>query len=137
MGAITEIIKINSDDTLSFGNFSLDKKTKVLDFEVDGSFYKAKTFKEVTKLKKDGKLVYESIPGTQVHHFSVQDKGARFFIEGYAPTQITLELEPNTDYELKIDKEFINTVTTTSTGKVNITVVATDDEKLIELYHRA
>ncbi|ONI41636.1 endosialidase [Candidatus Epulonipiscium fishelsonii] len=133
MGAIAEIIKINSDDTLSFGDFSLDKKTKVLDFKVDNNFYKAKTFKEVTKLKKDGKLVYESIPGTQVHHFSVQDKGVRFFIEGYAPTQITLELEPNTNYELKIDKEFINNVKTTSTGKVNITVVATDDEKLVEL----
>ncbi|OON96968.1 MAG: endosialidase [Epulopiscium sp. Nele67-Bin005] len=133
MGVITDIIRINSDDTLSFGDYTLPTKTKKENFEVSGNFYKAKSFKEVTKLKKDNVLVYESLPGTAVHHFKVESEKVKFMLEGYAPTQITLELEPQTTYELKIDKKVISEVQTTATGKVNFSVVATPEEQLIEL----
>ncbi|OON98194.1 MAG: endosialidase [Epulopiscium sp. Nele67-Bin004] len=133
MAVIKEIIRTNSDGTISFGNYELDSKTKVLDFEIEGFKYKAKSFNEVTKLKKDGELVYESIPGTAVHHFKVTDKGVRFFVEGTAQTQITLELTPDTEYDFKVDKAMVGLVKTTATGKVNISVDATAEEKLVEL----
>ena len=103
MAVITELIRLNEDGTLSFGNYELQEKTKVNDFEVDGRFYKAKSFYEVTKLKKDGALVYESLPGTTVHHFMVTDDGVSFEVEGNKMAQITLEIQPNTAYKLMID----------------------------------
>ena len=99
MAVITEIICVNEDGTLSFGNYDLTQKTKVIDFEVNGRLYKAKTFNEVTKLKKDGALVYESLPGTAVHAFKVTDKEVSFTVEGNRMTQITLELQPETEYK--------------------------------------
>ncbi|MDF2877658.1 MAG: hypothetical protein K0S30_754 [Clostridia bacterium] len=57
MAVVNEIIRVENDGTLSFGNYELSEKTKVLDFEVDGRLYKAKTFFEVTKLKRDGALL--------------------------------------------------------------------------------
>ena len=56
MAVVQEIIRIEEDGTLSFGNYELKEKTKVLDFEVEGRLYKAKTFSEVTKLKRDVRL---------------------------------------------------------------------------------
>lgn len=34
------------------------RKTKLADFEVNGDLYKVKTFKEITKLEKNGTFVY-------------------------------------------------------------------------------
>lgn len=36
----------------------------------DGDLYKVKTFKEITKLERNGMFVYESVPGTAVTDFS-------------------------------------------------------------------
>ena len=54
MAVVKEIIRVEENGTLSFGNYELKEKTKVLDFEAEGRLYKAKTFYEVTKLKRDG-----------------------------------------------------------------------------------
>ncbi len=133
MAVIEEIIRKNQDETISFGNYELTSKTKVLDFELDGKIYKAKSFNEVTKLKKEGELVYESIPGTTVHDFKITDELVTFKIEGYASTQITLELTPSTSYELRVAGDIVGDVKTTAVGKVNITVVATSEPQLVEL----
>lgn len=122
MAVVNEIIRVESDGTLSFGNYELPEKTKVLDFEVDGRLYKAKTFFEVTKLKRDGALVYESIPGTAVHNFKITDKGVSFSVEGKEGSQITLELESNTEYKLTIDDVVVGNVKSTLAGKVNFLV---------------
>lgn len=124
MAVITEIIRVNEDGTLSFGNYELQEKTKVNDFEVDGRFYKAKSFYEVTKLKKDGALVYESLPGTTVHHFVVTDDGVRFEVEGNKVAQITLEIQPDTEYKLMIDDLLVDHVKTNLSGKVVFSVEA-------------
>ena len=44
MAVVKEIIRVEENGTLSFGNYQLPEKTKVLDFEVEGRLYKAKTF---------------------------------------------------------------------------------------------
>ena len=55
MTIIDGLIRSEADGSLSFGNYSLPKKSKVSDFEHNGDLYKVKTHKEVTKLEKNGK----------------------------------------------------------------------------------
>lgn len=133
MAVITEIIRLNEDSTLSFGNYELQEKTKVDDFEVNGRFYKAKSFCEVTKLKKDGVLVYESLPGTTVHHLEVTDEGVSFEVEGNKVVQITLEIQPNTTYKLMIEDVLIDHVKTNLSGKVSFSVETTTLAKKVVL----
>lgn len=133
MAVITEIIRVNADGTLSFGNYELPEKTKVLDFEVGGRLYKAKSFKEVTKLKRDGALVYESLPGTAVHEFKITDREVTFKVEGIATTQITLELQPQVEYKLIIDDVTVDNVKTTLAGKISFSVDTNSEAKSVVL----
>jgi hypothetical protein len=133
MAVVNEIIRVENDGTLSFGNYELPEKTKVLDFEVDGRLYKAKTFFEVTKLKRDGALVYESIPGTAVHNFKITDKELSFLVEGNSHSQITLELESNTEYKLVISDVIVGNIKSSVAGKVNFSVDCTKQEQTVVL----
>lgn len=69
MSVINELIRTEENGNISFGNYSLDVKSKAEDFEHDGDLYKVKTFKEITKLERNGMFVYESVPGTAVTRF--------------------------------------------------------------------
>lgn len=133
MAVVKEIIRVEENGTLSFGNYELQEKTKVLDFEVEGRLYKAKTFYEVTKLKRDGALVYESLPGTAVHNFKVTDLGVSFEVEGEGSSQITLELEPETEYKLLIDDINISNMKSTVSGKINFSVDCTKESQIVQL----
>ncbi len=62
-----------NDGTLSFGDYTCTK-TKKDGFEFQGDIYKVKTFKEITKLEKNGMFVYESVPGTAVENFKVSER---------------------------------------------------------------
>ena len=73
MTVVKELIRSELDGTLSFGDYTLDTKTKKDGFEFQGDIYKVKTFKEITKLEKNGMFVYESVPGTAVEHFEVSE----------------------------------------------------------------
>ena len=53
MPVINELIRSEKDGTLSFGNYKLDTKSKLSDFEHCGDSYKVKTFKEITKLDRN------------------------------------------------------------------------------------
>lgn len=133
MAVVEEIIRKEENGTLSFGNYKLSKKTKVIDFESEGRLYKAKTFNEVTKLKRDGALVYESLPGTAVHNFNVTDQGVSFEVEGEEATQITLELEPKTEYKLIVDDVMIGKIISTISGKINFVVDCENTHKFVQL----
>ena len=93
MAVIKELIRKENNGSISFGNYELPQKTKLADFEVNGDLYKVKTFKEITKLEKNGTFVYESIPGTAVSVFKETADEVSFFVDGKGQTQITLELE--------------------------------------------
>ena len=56
MAVIEELIRKEDDGSISFGNYLMDEKKKVLDFEVQGDLYKVKTFKEITKLENNGNI---------------------------------------------------------------------------------
>ena len=63
MPVVSELIRRESDKTLSFGDYTLGTKSKLDNFDFQGDLYKVKTFNEITKLEKNEQFVYESVPG--------------------------------------------------------------------------
>ncbi len=129
MTVVDELIRTEDDKTLSFGNYSLDSKTKLSDFEHNGDLYKVKTFKEITKLEKNGLFVYESVPGTTVLNFSATDSDVKFMVEGPEDAQITLELEPDTLYDVSINGGEVGAMKTNLGGKLVLSVELDKDVK--------
>ena len=121
MSVVRELIK-EENGTLSFCNYELDTKTKLDGFEFKGDKYKVKTFKEITKLEKNGSFVYESVPGTVVHGFNASDNMVEFQVEGTEDSQITLELEAGQEYVTVIDGNSAGSVKTNLGGKLNLSV---------------
>lgn len=113
MAVVSELIRKEENGTISFGNYLLDTKSKVSDFEHNGDLYKVKTFKEITKLERNEMFVYESVPGTTVSNLNVTATGMSFLVEGTEDAQITLELEAETEYVIDIDG-------VTTEGKTNL-----------------
>ena len=122
MAAVKDLLRAEADGTLSFGDYTLASKTKLDGFEFQGDLYKVKTFKEITKLEKNGMFVYESVPGTAVHEFKATDKGIEFNVEGLADSQITLELEASKEYKIMINGMDAGTMKTNLGGKFNLSV---------------
>lgn len=122
MAVINELIRAEENGTLSFGNFTLAEKAKNDGFLHDGGSYKVKTYKDITKLERDGIFVYESVPGTAVNSFAKQDAQVSFTVEGVEDAQITLELEAESDYEINIDGESAGIMKTNLGGKLSFSV---------------
>lgn len=122
MSVIEGLIRKEEDNTLSFGDYTLEQKSKVSGFEFQGDIYKVKTFKEITKLEKNELFVYESVPGTVVHHFKDTAEVVEFEVEGVEDAQITLELEPEQEYEVYVEGNLIGTMKTNLGGKLSIAV---------------
>ena len=117
MTIIDGLIRSEADGSLSFGNYSLPRKSKVSDFEHNGDLYKVKTHKEVTKLEKNGMFVYESVPGTTVTNFKADDE-ISFEVEGFEDAQVTLELEAETEYKITVNDNDIGEMKTNLGGKL-------------------
>jgi hypothetical protein len=122
MAVIEELIRQEDNGTISFGNHLMDEKKKVLDFEVNGDLYNVKTFAEITKLEKNGKMVLEAVPGATVHNFVMDEKGSKFTVEGAEDAQITLELDPETEYKILIDDVNVGKMKSNLAGKVTFSV---------------
>lgn len=122
MSVITELIREEADGTLSFGNYELAVKSKKQDFEYEGDLYKVKTFKEITKLERNGMFVYESVPGTAVSHMEVTENTMSFEVEGNADAQITVELEEDTSYQVFVNEKEIGEMKTNLGGKLVLSV---------------
>ncbi len=130
MAVVKELIRSEKDGTLSFGNYTLDTKSKLSDFEHGGDVYKVKTFYEITKLERNGSLVYESVPGTAVNNFHVTDTSVSFEVQGKENAQITLEVEEGAAYDVSIDGVDAGKVTTNMGGKLSLSVEF-DGEKAV------
>jgi len=122
MSVISELIRTEADGTISFGNYELDQKSKLQDFEHEGDLYKVKTYKEITKLERNGMFVYESVPGTAVSHLSVTDQEMSFEVEGPEDVQITVELEADTVYRTFINGNTIGSMKANLGGKLMLSV---------------
>ena len=122
MTVVKELIRSEVDGTLSFGDYTLDTKTKKDGFEFQGDIYKVKTFKEITKLEKNGMFVYESVPGTAVMNLNATDTGLTFQVEGPEDAQITVELEDESEYDITIDGADAGKMKTNLGGKLSLSV---------------
>ena len=122
MPVVSELIRIEDDGTISFGNYMLAAKSKLQDFEFQGDLYKVKTFGEITKLERNGMFVYESVPGTAVNHFQAGDTSVQFSVEGEKDAQITIQLEDEREYEVYVDGAAVGSMKTNMSGKLSVSV---------------
>ena len=122
MPVIESLIRSEADGTISFGNYKLDTKSKLDNFEHAGDLYKIKTFYEITKLERNGSFVYESVPGTAEEHFSAKHDGVEFTVSGDIDAQITIQLEDDTEYEVYVDGVAVGGMKTNMSGKLSVSV---------------
>ena len=108
MAVVKELIRTEENGGISFGNYELPAKSKVSDFPYQGDVYKVKTFKEITKLERNGMFVYESVPGTAV--FSLKQDGS------------SMEFEVDTEYSVSINGEDAGKMQTNLGGKLSFSV---------------
>ena len=120
MAAVKELLRVEADGGLSFGDYTLDSKTKLDGFEYQGDLYKVKTFQEITKLEKNGMFVYESVPGTAVENLKVTENTIVFQVSGPKDAQFTLELEPEQEYTVYMDDVYVGKMTTNLSGKLSV-----------------
>lgn len=132
MAVIKELIRTEANGTISFGDYSLDAKAKLDNFEHDGDLYKVKTFREITKLERNGMFVYESVPGTAVTELSVTEDGMTFQVEGTEDAEITLGLEEEKDYLVSVEGVSAGQMKTNLGGKLTISVEL-DPEKPVKV----
>ena len=122
MAAVKELIRVEADGSISFGDYELEVKTKLKDFNHQGDLYKVKTFKEITKLERNDLFVYESVPGTAVQNFQVSADGVEFQVSGPEDAQITLGMEEDTEYLTEVDGHESGRIKTGRGGKLVLSV---------------
>lgn len=122
MAVVEQLIRAESDGSISFGNYELPEKKKFENFEHDGDVLKVKTFKDITKLECNENFVYESVPGTAVTGFKESDGGVEFNVEGANDAQITLGLLESTEYSVFVNGTAIGKMSTNVGGKLNFSV---------------
>lgn len=123
---MAELIYVQDNGKLAFGDYTLAAKAKKDGFEFGGDLYKVKTFQEITKLERNGMFVYESVPGTKVTDFSADDKEISFTAEGTTDTQVTVEMEPEKEFKLFVDGINIGKVKTNLGGKLVVSLQLTE-----------
>ncbi len=128
MSVIKELIRAEQDGTVSFGDYTLAAKAKLDNFEHNGDLYKVKTYKQITKLERNGMLVYESVPGTAVTNLGVLEDGMQFSVSGPEDAQVTVELESSAEYEVYIESSKVGDMKTNFGGKLSISIEL-DSEK--------
>ena len=154
MATVKELLRAENDGTLSFGDYTLPTKTKKDNFEFEGDIYKVTFFswddwdqdwKEETNrsykpaagsyqavLEKitiaNGMFVYESVPGSTVENFKETDAEVTFTVSAPEDVQFTLELEPESEYEVLIDGESAGKMNTNLSGKLSVSVELSADQ---------
>ena len=122
MSGIKELLRVEADGAISFGDYELEEKKKLADFEYQGDLYKVKTFREITKLERNGMFVYESVPGTAVTGFEVRVSSVEFSVESDRDVQITLQMEEDRDYAIYMDDVAAGSMRTNLSGKLVLSV---------------
>ena len=122
MAVVSELIRCESDGTISFGDYSLETKSKLDNVSHQGDLYKVKTFKEITKLERNGMFVYESVPGTAVTNMAASENGVEFEVEGPEDAEITLGLMEETEYDVFVAGKSIGQMKTNLGGKLTLSV---------------
>jgi len=119
MAVVSEIIRIEPDNTLSFGNYLVADKQKLGDFKLGGDTYKVKTHNELTRFERNDMMLLETVPGSAIHNFSMAEGNISFSAEGVGNTQFTVGLEPNSEYKVLADGVLVDTAKSGLSGKIN------------------
>ena len=122
MAVVSELLRVEADGTISFGDYTLETKAKLDNFNHNGAIYKVKTYKDITKLECNELFVYESVPGTAVSNFNKEEGKVSFSASGMKGAQITLGLEPEAEYEVTVDGESVGVMSTNLGGKLSLSV---------------
>lgn len=122
MAVVKELMRSEANGGISFGNYKLREKGKLDDFKHNGDLYKVRTHNQVTKVDKNGRLIYESVPGTAVTNFVANANQVKFIVEGAEDAQITLELADETEYQITVNDNFVGVMKTNLSGKLNMSV---------------
>ena len=134
MAVVKELLRAEADGTLSFGDYSLASKTKLDGFEFQGDIYKVKTFREITKLEKNGMFAYESVPGTAVENYKLSQEEVSFLVSGEKDVQVTLELEADTEYVIYKDNVSAGTMKTNLSGKISVSAEMDPDKAVARFF---
>ena len=122
MANVKELLKAEENGSLSFGDYSLTQKTKLDEFSFEGDVYKVKTFQEITRLEKNGGVVYESVPGSAVHGYKETERQIIFETEASDDVQITLEVEPEKEYKVFVNDTNIGKLKSSLSGKISFSI---------------
>jgi len=134
MAGFEQLIVSNEDNAISFGNHKVIEKQKQEGIELDGDVYKVKTHNQITRLEKNGRLLYESVPGTTVSHFKLDSDVMNFTVEGSAEdAQITVELEADQDYKVYINQMQVGKVKSNLAGKISFSVDFASGKQNVEI----
>ena len=129
MAIVKELLRTEENGSISFGNYDLDTKTKLSDFKFQEDTYKVKTFREITRLEKNGGVVYESVPGSEVHEYKETERQVTFYVEAPDDVQITVELEPEKEYKVYVDDTNIGKMRSNLGGKINFSIELNEGEQ--------
>lgn len=133
MAVISELIRSEADGTISFGDYTLEAKAKLDNFEHQGDIYKVKTYQEITKLERNGLFVYESVPGTAVMNLNAADIGVTFTVDGPEDAQVTVEVEDEAEYDVTIDGMDAGKMKTGLGGKLSLSVELGDHPVAVDI----
>ena len=127
MSNVKELIA-QENGTLSFGDFSLGQKTKLSDYPFEGDTYKVKTFREITRLERNGSVLYESVPGSAVHGFMDSESQLVFEVESKDDIEITLGLEAEKEYKVFVNDTNIGRMKSSLGGKISLSIELDEGE---------
>ena len=88
----------------------------------EGDLYKIKTFREMTKLERNGLFVYESIAGNDCGEFHGDRGRCGVYRRELGGMQITLGLEADTESEVFVAGESAGKMSTNLGGKLSVGV---------------
>ncbi len=133
MAIVKELLRGEANGTISFGDYTFDTKQKLDGVKIGIDEYKVKTFAEITKLERNGLFVYESVPGTAVNDFDAKENSVSFKVEGKDDAEITLELEPECEYQVIVAGNNTGAVKSNLGGKVSFAVELSGEPVLVEV----
>ncbi len=137
MPGVESLISTGEDGSLNFGDYESDEKQKLDNYEYAGDLYKIKSCRDITKLERNGAFVYESVPGTVVTGFVVTNGGVSFKVKGVKDSQITLQLDDDTEYQVYVDDMAIGNMVTNLSGKLMFSVELSEGrEAMVKIVRR-
>lgn len=122
MKTVSTLISGSDDELLAFGDYTQTEKKKFTDFDYRGDLYYVKTFREITKLEKNGMFEFEAVPGCAVFSYDSGADRKSFEVTGEGNTQIVLAVEDGAEYALYINGELADQTGVDISGKFCINV---------------